>query len=81
MYVILHRNHKCNNDMVKLKLKPYTFLSLSEYESDNRYRIVKYNPIKEDWDILDGIYTDKKLMLQNIEELNQEAGTITISFE
>lgn len=64
-----------------MKIKPYTFLKLSDNESDNRFRIIRYNLTKRDWDILDGLYTDKMAMLSQIDKLNEEAGTITIILE
>lgn len=72
---------KKRTTMETITFKPYTFLTLSESEEGNVYRIVKYNLIKKDWEILSGIYTDKAEVLIKIADLNQEAGLVTVAIE
>lgn len=67
--------------MEELVIKPFAIIT---YESHGMevYRIMRYNVVKQDWELLPGMpYTNRADAQSEVDELNQEAGNVTITFQ
>lgn len=64
--------------MKELVIKPYMIITCQSRDMEV-YRIMRYNVVKQDWEILPGMpYINKADAQSEVDELNQEAGNITI---
>lgn len=64
--------------MKKLMIKPYALLIVVE---NLNYRIVRYNFVNKDWDILGDIYTNESDAQIEVDKLNEETGLIQLELE
>lgn len=66
--------------MEELVIKPYTIIPCQSHNVA-LYRIMRYNVVKQDWELLPGMpYINRANAQSEVDELNQESGNVTITF-
>lgn len=65
--------------MEKITMKPYAVIDYNPLVGE-LYGILRYNTVEEDWEFLPDIYTNRAEVQSEVDELNQEAGNVTITF-
>lgn len=66
--------------MEKFVIKPYAIIACQSRDTEV-YRIMRYNVVKQDWELLLGMpYINRADAQSEVDELNQEAGIVTIIF-
>ena len=61
-------------------MKPYAIIDYNPLVGE-LYVILRYNTAEEDWEFLPDIYTNRADAQSEVDELNQEAGNVTITFQ
>lgn len=72
---------KNNVKMEELVMKLYAII-IYKPRNVELYRIMKYNVTTHDWELLPGMpYINRADAQSEVDELNQEAGNVTITFQ
>lgn len=79
MRINLNINVKIKNKMEKITMKPYAVIDYNPLVGE-LYGILRYKTVEEDWEFLPDIYTNRAEVQSEVDELNQEAGNVTITF-
>lgn len=67
--------------MEELVIKPYMIIPCQSRDMEV-YRIMRYNVVKQDWELLPGMpYINRADAQSEVDELNQESGNVTIAFQ
>lgn len=66
--------------MEKLVIKPYAIITYKPRNVE-LYRIMRYNVVKQDWELLPSIlYINRADAQSKVDELNLESENVTITF-